>query len=733
METKGNILLENITIKNYTYESDGYYIFKGYKRKEKFTFCSNERVIVGVKYNIKAEKTIHKKYGEQYKVLEATISKELSEEDIKNCLKSYKNIGPAMANKIYDKYGQDSLEKVEESVNNLIYAGMSEKKALEAFESIQEDKYLKVLRQELAPFNISIAVQKKLYDIYGTSTLNILNKNPYDAIDEVYGYTFEIADTFAITRGIVKENSALRIKYAMQHVLDTVGYEGHTYLPAKDLITYTYKYLSNRSKNISSLKLMDIKKILVYLNREKSLEKKDIIIENDSATYSKKFYFAERRSAKNILNLLKAKSNFKLNKSFSELIEEVEKEIGITYSDNQREAQETSITNNVSIITGGPGTGKTTTVNGLIKVIKKIDKNVKLMLVAPTGRAAQRMAETTGEKASTIHRMLEYKQIDGVLKSSRDTSNPIDCDVLIIDEASMVDILLFDEFLKAIKLGTKIIILGDVDQLPSVGPGNVLRDLISSNVIPTTRLNTIFRQAGTSMIVVNANKINNGESIDCTSDDFKFIKESNQVKVAQMIVDRFVELYESGTTLDELQVLSPYKRKTECGSNALNKEIQSRINPYDKLKPEVKVKGISFRLNDKVMQMKNNIEKGCFNGDVGYITSVNPKNLEIVVKFDEERIITFSGKEEVEELELAYACSIHKSQGSEYKTVLIPLVMEHKPMLTRNLFYTGVTRAKKEVELYGMQEAVNLSISNKQTKKRYSKLQHRVRTNFVAA
>jgi len=376
------------------------------------------------------------------------------------------------------------------------------------------------------------------------------------------------------------------------------------------------------------------------------------------------------------------------------------------------------------ILTGGPGTGKTTTVNGIIKAILKNNPRTKLELAAPTGKASKRMEEATGKSAKTIHRLLEYRPFGDELQCGRNEENPIDADVLIVDEFSMTDILLLEKLLRALHIGTRLIIVGDVDQLPSVGAGNVLADMINSGVICTIRLNTIFRQKGTSMIVVNAYRINNGEYPDFSQPDFTFeeINDEDEV-VADEIVKRYVELIKSGKTTNDVQVLTPLKKKTACGSKTLNEMIQTAINPARPEVNEVKFGFLTFREGDKVMQTKNNYEKGCFNGDTGYITRIDKSKEDavVIVKFDDKEV-EFTGREEILELELAYAISVHKSQGSEYETILIPMVMSHKRLLARNLFYTAVTRAKKMVHIFGSRKAIEYAVNNKNVATRNSKL-----------
>ena len=687
---------------------------------KKSTFIGNYFSTQGEKFNFEGNWTMHSTYGKQFKVEGYQKIQDLLPEDIEQYLTGFKGIGNVRAKKIVNAFGDKTLEVIKNNYEKLIEINIPKDIALNIHESVVQNTTINDLIRMLKPKGLSFKTINKIYEQYGEHSLSIVKNNPYRLADDISGINFSTADYIAKNIGI-KYDCGFRIQGCIKHALMIAAEQGHSFLYVDELVKMVRDIISN--KNQQSIDTNIIIKVLVNMD-----EYKELIIESDTAVYFPMYYYAERYSARKISKIREMESKIVLNKDPDEIIKTVEGEVGFQYADQQREAIKRGLTEKIMILTGGPGTGKTTTINGIIKAILENDPRTKLELAAPTGKAAKRMKEATGKTAKTIHRMLEYRPFGDELQCGRNEENPIDADVLIVDEFSMTDILLLEKLLRALHTGTRLIIVGDADQLPSVGAGNVLADMINSGVICTIRLNTIFRQAETSMIVVNANKINNGEYPDFSKNDFTFcgINDDDEV-VAEKIVNKYVELIQSGKTTSDVQVLTPLKRKTACGSKALNKKIQEAINPAKPNVKEAKFGFVTFREGDKVMQTKNNYEKDCFNGDTGYITCIDKSkdDTSVIVKFDDKEV-EFTGREEILELELAYAISIHKSQGSEYETVIIPMVMSHKRLLAKNLLYTGVTRAKKVVHIFGSKRAIEYSVNNKNVAIRNSKLNQKL-------
>lgn len=693
---------------------------EGNETKES-TFVGNFYCVKGEKFNFEGTWTMHAKFGIQFKVEGYEKIQNLLPEDIEEYLTGFKGIGKTRAKKIVNAFGEQTLEVIKKQHEKLTEIGIPKDIALNIHESVVRNTAVNDLIRILRPKGFSLKTINKIYERYREHSLDIVQNNPYRLADDIPGIDFSMADYFASGIG-VDYDCGYRIQGSIKHALLRAAESGHSFLFVTELIKMVRGILT--SKNQQDIDNNVIIKVLAHME-----EYKQLIIESDTAVYLPMYYYAERYSARKISKIREMESNVVLNKDPDDIIKMVEEEVGFQYADQQREAIRKGLTEKIMILTGGPGTGKTTTVNGIIKAILKNDPRTRLELAAPTGKAAKRMEEATGKNAKTIHRMLEYRPFGDELQCGRNEENPIDADVLIVDEFSMTDILLLEKMLRALHTGTRLIIVGDVDQLPSVGAGNVLADMINSGVICTIRLNAIFRQKGTSMIVVNANKINNGEYPDFSQSDFTLdeIDDEDEV-VAEEIVNKYVDLIQSGKTTANVQVLTPLKRKTACGSKALNDLIQEAINPARPGVNEVKFGFVTFREGDKVMQTKNNYEKDCYNGDTGYIVRIDKtkEDATVVVQFDDEKEVEYTGREEILEMELAYAISIHKSQGSEYETVLIPIVMSHRRILAKNLFYTGVTRAKKVVHIFGSKKAIEYSVNNKNVPVRNSKLHQKL-------
>lgn len=714
-------VLKNVLIKRIIFSKNMFTIAAGeYEEGNGIAegiFAGSFYGIKGEKFDFQGEWIIHPKYGKQFKVSGYQKVDELTEKDIEEYIVGFRGIGGVRAKKIIKAFGKDTLNIIKNDYQKLVEIGIPEDVALNIYETVVRNATVNDLIRMLRPKGFSLNTINKIYQKYREHAQEIITNNPYRLVDDIQGIDYTMADFLAFNMNINPE-CEYRIQAAIKYALQ-LGAEsgGHSFLYVKELLRMVNSILSHRNQEEKILK-NNVLKTLMHME-----EYKQLIIESDTAVYLPMYYYAERYSARKVSKIREIPSNVVLNRDPDEIIKEIEEETGIKYADKQKEAIRKGLTEKILILTGGPGTGKTTTVNGIIKAIIKNDPKTRLELAAPTGKAAKRMEEATGRSAKTIHRMLEYRPFGDELQCGRNEENPIEADVLIVDEFSMTDILLLEKMLRALNTMTRLIIVGDVDQLPSVGAGNVLADMINSEVICTVRLDTIFRQGETSPIIINANKINNGEYPDFSHSDFVFYEIDDEDEVAKEIVNKYVELIKSGKTPDDVQILTPLKRKTSCGSRELNRMVQDAINPKRPDVKEVKFGAVVFREKDKVMQTKNNYEKEVFNGDTGYIIHINDTQEDpvVVVKFD-DREVEFVGREEILELELAYAISVHKSQGSEYETILMPMVMSHKRMLFKQLFYTAITRAKKKVYIFGQEKAIHYAIDNKNIPVRNSKL-----------
>lgn len=713
---KDIITYNNVKVTNIIHKANKFIIFKGTMNgKDKITFKGYLDTQIGEKLIIHGKITQNETYGEQIFVQSYEKITDIDFCDLEDFFKGFNGIGPKKAKKIVDTFGENSIEQIKKNYLCLIPLGIKESIAKEIQFSLCKNEVLNILFKKLSQFNISLNTINKIYNKYGESSLDILKYNPY-LFKEEFNIPFEFLDRFSLKEGL-PSNHIPRIMSAIRESLYIAANYGHTFAFVSEIIKKSKKILNKTTDTVSSA---DILKVLVYMNKEK-----EIILKEDKTVFLPHFYYAERNIARKILLLNKPIYKTHID-DFDGLINEVENEVKIHYSDNQKKGIKVGIEEPIVIITGGPGTGKTTTLNGLIHGIKHNNPDVKLCLVAPTGKAAKRMEESTGLKATTVHRILECKPYGDELDYARNEENPLDADVVIADESSMFDVLLFEKLLRAIKEGTKLVIVGDVDQLPSVGPGKVLQDLIDCRVLPVVRLETIFRQTGTSTIILNAKNINSGLGLILTNPDFMLVEVDDTLgdkEVSNLLIKEFLKRKNDGMTLDDMQILSPMKKRDNLvGTIVLNQEVQKLLNPKRDGIKEVTYAGTTYREGDRVIQTHNNHKKDCFNGDVGVITSiVKNKEVELTVKFDDKDVV-FVGREEITELELAYALTIHKSQGSEYKLVLIPVVESQKILLTRSVLYTGVTRAKQTVILFGSKKAINYAINNTKTARRYSRL-----------
>lgn len=682
----------------------------------------------------------HATYGQQLKV--DSYETKIPEDTI--AMERYlgsgaiKGIGAALAARIVRRFGEDTMRILDEEPERLAEVkGISEAKAREIAQQVAEKSEMRSAMMFLQQYGISVALGVKIYGKYGSRVYSVLRENPYRLAEDIQGIGFRIADEIAGRIGI-HTDSDYRIKSGLFYVLSLAAGEGHVYLPEEVLLSRASEILgveaSFMEKHVMDL-AMDRK---VVIKEEISGEERRRIV------YASQYYYLELDTARRLteLNIENDEDEYKIRKR----LEFIEKKNGLELETEQRNAVVEAVRNGVLVITGGPGTGKTTTINALIQYFEL--EGMDIYLAAPTGRAAKRMTETTGYEASTIHRLLE---LTGMMEESsaaahfeRNEENPLEADVIIIDEMSMVDISLMHALLTAVQVGTRLILVGDVNQLPSVGPGRVLKDIIDSQCFCVVKLNKIFRQATESDIVVNAHKINAGQeiSINNNSKDFFFLKRYDaDVIVASIVylVQKKLPPYVETKPLD-IQVLTPM-RKGLLGVERLNEVLQKYLNPADKKKREKEHGGGLFREGDKVMQIKNNyqleweirgkynipVEKGVgvFNGDMGIVHEINTYAETMTVVFEECRYVEYTFKQ-LEELELAYAVTIHKSQGSEYPAVILPLLGGPKMLMSRNLLYTAVTRAKRCVTVVGSEVTFQAMIHNKQEKSRYTSLDQRI-------
>lgn len=682
--------------------------------------------------------TDHPTYGTQFKVVSFEEKAPEDQEAIERYLGSgaIKGIGLAMAARIVRRFKEDTFRIIEEEPERLAEVkGISERKAVEIASQVNEKRDLRQAMIFLQQFGITMNLAVKIYNKYGQEVYGILKENPYRLADDIEGVGFRTADDIAAKAGI-RTDSDFRVRSGILYTLLQASGEGHTFLPQEELTAKTSELLGI-DKDIIEKNYMDL-----------SIDRKIIMKQSGEQTqiYSASFYYMEANTATMLRELDIAYDV--ADAEIEQRINNIEKQTGMQLDEHQVQAVKEAVRNGLLVITGGPGTGKTTTINTIIRYFEM--EGMDIFLAAPTGRAAKRMSETTGFEARTIHRMLELNGgMEGSAGFERNETNPLETDLVIIDEMSMVDITLMNSLLKAIAPGTRLILVGDINQLPSVGPGSVLKDIIQSEAFNVVMLTKIFRQASTSDIIVNAHKINRGEevSLDNKSMDFFFLKRYEAdiiINVVLQLVKQKLPKFVDATPYD-IQVLTPM-RKGLLGVERLNGILQQYLNPPDQSKREKEHGDMVFREGDKVMQTKNNYQleweirtkfgltvdkgMGIFNGDMGIITEINDFAETMTVEFDEGRKVEYSYKL-LDELELAYAITIHKSQGSEYPAVVIPLLSGPSMLMNRNLLYTAVTRARKCVTLVGNDTTFNQMIQNTSQQKRYSGLCDRIRESVL--
>ncbi len=667
----------------------------------------------------------HPRYGEQFMVTSYESVLPATVKGIERYLGSgmIKGIGPVMAKRLVSAFGAETLSVIDREPDRLgEVAGIGEKRIDMIRKAWEDQKEIRDVMIFLQGQGISPAYAVKIYRQYGRDSVQVVRDNPYRLAMDVFGIGFVTADRIAEKLGIPKDSPA-RIEAGILYVLQGLADDGHVYYP--------YGELARKCSGILEIEEKDIPASLSNLAAQNK-----IVIGNhhalpDAPVYLSAFYVSETGIAGRMKEIISCPRQLKLV-DVEEIAAEAQADPGITLSGRQSEAVKASVNSKVLVITGGPGTGKTTIINAIIRVYSKM--RLKVLLTAPTGRAAKRITETTGREAKTIHRLLEYSpggpSGDGGFK--RNETNLLEADLVVVDEVSMVDTLLMHHFLKALPVGATLVLVGDIDQLPSVGPGNVLKDIIDSGRFQVIRLNEIFRQSRRSMIIVNAHRINNGEmplmahSGEALRDFYFFT-----VEEPEKVLEKVISLCKEGLVsrfgynpLDDIQVLTPMHRGTVGVAN-LNVELQKALNPS---KEELSRGGRLFKAGDKVMQIRNNYDKDVYNGDIGRVAVIDREMQDLKVSYD-GRLVSYDFSE-LDEVVLAYAISVHKSQGSEYPVVVMPVLTQHYMLLQRNLLYTGVTRGKKLVILIGTKKALAIAVRNNKLQERYTLLKERLKSEI---
>jgi exodeoxyribonuclease V alpha subunit len=674
----------------------------------------------GETLRLKGEWTIDAKFGRQFRVesclsvLPSTIT------GIEKYLGSglVKGIGPIMAKRVVAMFGLETLDIIEEKSERLLEVeGIGPIRAERISKAWQEQKEVREVMVFLQGHGVSSTYAVKIYKAYGDKAVSVVKENPYRLALDISGIGFKTADRIARNMGI-DPGSKIRAEAGIIHVLSELVDEGHVYYPYEKLMD-------------AAASLLEVNRDVLETALAALVEQRRVVVDEqqeDRAVYLTPLHIAEVNVARRLETLINSPRQL-IPIDVEKAIQWVQRAIGMDLAEMQKEAIRKVVASKVLVLTGGPGTGKTTLLNCIIRILER--KGQRILLASPTGRAARRLAEVTGREARTIHRLLEYSPSEGGFK--RNEENPLEADLVIIDEASMVDILLMNHLLKAVPTAATLLLVGDVDQLPSVGPGNMLRDVIASGVVETVRLTEVFRQAQESMIVVNAHRVNRGEFpvVKPPQDrkaDFYFIKREDPERVLEVIKELCARRLPRAFRLnpfDDIQVMTPM-HKGVVGVANLNAELQMLLNPTGK---ETIRGGRCFRINDKVMQVANNYEKEVFNGDIGRVIAIEPDEQRLIVRY-EDRVVEYDWSE-LDELVLAYAISIHKSQGSEYPAVVIPILPQHYVMLQRNLLYTAITRAKKLVILIGNSRAIAMAVRNSQVQHRYTTLATRLAATGV--
>lgn len=650
------------------------------------------------------------RYGRQFKIQTAIEEMPATLKGLEKYLGSgmIQGVGKVFAGKIVESYGMDTISIIEDDPQRLLeIEGIGKKKLEKITKAWNSQKEIKNVMIFLQGYGLSPAYAIKIYKAYGDHSIRKVKDNPYALIRDIWGIGFKLADKLARNMGIQADDSA-RIQAGIGFVLEDMSKQGHCYADFDNL-------------RIGAARLLEVGEERVE-GEIRQLARLGLIIEGAPDLFFLPSLHEAEVSIKDCLEAILAAQPKRKTMDESAVVDEISRTAGIIYDDTQQSAIRMSLSARVMVLTGGPGTGKTTTVMGILRALAMQER--KVLLAAPTGRAAKRLAETTQREAKTIHRLLEFSPAEGFMKNQGD---PLECDTLILDEASMIDVILMDQVLRALSPKSSLILVGDVDQLPAVGPGDVLRDFIDSDVLDVIRLSRIFRQGKSSRIVDNAHRINQGQMIETDHDkeaDFFFMEKKSDKDLVETIASLVSKRLPASYDLDplrDIQVLSPMQ-KGEVGAKNLNIQLQKVLNPQ---KEKIIFGQTEFRLHDRVMQIRNNYDKKVFNGDIGLITAIDTDTKQMLINFSGDQLVYDVG--DLDELVLAYAVTIHKSQGSEYPVVITPLTMSHYVMLRRKLIYTAVTRASKLMILIGEKRALKKAIQDQDGRKRNTRLKERLR------
>jgi exodeoxyribonuclease V alpha subunit len=718
--------IERIT---YTNEENGFTIAKVKVRGQRDLVTVVGNLIAptpGEVLEMRGEWTKHPKFGEQFKVVQVKTKVPATVYGIKKYLGSglVKGLGPVMAGRIVDKFGQKTLDIIENKIERLAQVeGIGTKRIAMIARAWEDQKEIRDVMLFLQSHGVGSGFATKIFKAYGNRSIAVVKENPYRLATDIFGIGFLSADKIAENLGFAKD-SQLRVEAGILYVLHQLADDGHVYFPYEPLIDKCRQMLEvDREAVVNALGSLSIDQKVIIEDLSKSIAKYK---ENQKGVYLTRYHRCETSITNRLKNILHTPKSIRAIDS-AKAVQWVQQQLFITLAENQVNAIQWALENKVLIITGGPGTGKTTIINAILKILSK--KNVRIMLAAPTGRAAKRMSEASGHEAKTIHRMLEYSLKKGGFQRNED--KPLECDVVVIDEASMIDTILMHYLLRALPPAAIFILVGDVNQLPSVGAGNVLNDIIASESIPVVTLNEIFRQAQASRIITNAHKINNGDLPDIErydsfdpANDFYFIEQEDPERVLDIILEltqkRIPQRF-GYKAIEDIQILTPM-HKGLVGAGNLNYQVQAALNPGE----GGIVRGErTYRVNDKVMQIRNNYDKEVFNGDIGRIAKIRYEDHEVMIAFD-DREVSYDYSE-LDEIVLAYAISVHKSQGSEYPVVVMPILTQHYVLLQRNLIYTAVTRGRNLVVMVGSRKALAIGVHNDKTQKRYTRLRQRLR------